>query len=213
MSPKTAFIFETNNDSYRKIRKKKYVQHPNGEIARKAFFMLADKHKAGVWDKFSIMGGLGSMAKWEKADLAKKDKVHFKTAGYQLLGDMFYKALMQAYFEHIANLPAEDPVVAQAKPVEVPTIPPTNPLTKTATAIQAKVAAPAPKQTSVSTPPAAAKAATSTATKTIPPTQRPKEATSAKAEVPMPQVLKQTAHSSTQSQIQVPLKPEAQNKK
>ena len=213
VSPMTAFIFETNNDSYRKIRKKKYVQHPNGEIARKAFFMLADKHKAGVWDKFSIMGGLGSMAKWEKADLAKKDKVHFKTAGYQLLGDMFYKALMQAYFEHIANLPAEDPVVAQAKPVEVPTIPPTNPLTKTATAIQAKVAAPAPKQTSVSTPPAAAKTATSTATKTIPPTQRPKETTSAKAEVPMPQVLKQTAHSSTQSQIQVPLKPEAQNKK
>ena len=115
VSPKTSFIFETNNDSYRKVRKKKYVQHPNGEIARKSFFMLAEKHKAGVWDKFSIMGGLGSMAKWEKADLAKKDKVHFKTAGYQLLGDMFYKALMQAYFDHIANLPAEAPVAAPPK--------------------------------------------------------------------------------------------------
>jgi lysophospholipase L1-like esterase len=114
VSPKTAFIFETNNDSYRKVRKKKYVQHPNGEVARKSFFMLADKHKAGVWDKFSIMGGLGSMAKWEKADLAKKDKVHFKTAGYQLLGDMFYKALMQAYFDHIADLPAEVPQAPQA---------------------------------------------------------------------------------------------------
>ncbi len=115
VSPKTAFIFETNNDSYRKVRKKKYVQHPNGEVARKSFFMLAEKHKAGVWDKFSIMGGLGSMAKWEKADLAKKDKVHFKTAGYQLLGDMFYKALMQAYFDHIASLPAEEPVAAPPK--------------------------------------------------------------------------------------------------
>lgn len=123
VSPKTAFIFETNNDSYRKVRKKKYVQHPNGEVARKSFFMLAEKHKAGVWDKFSIMGGLGSMAKWEKADLAKKDKVHFKTAGYQLLGDMFYKALMQAYFDHIASLPAEEPVV-------VP--PPTAPVEPTA---------------------------------------------------------------------------------
>ncbi len=115
VSPKTAFIFETNNDSYRKVRKKKYVQHPNGEVARKSFFMLAEKHKAGVWDKFSIMGGLGSMAKWEKADLAKKDKVHFKTAGYQLLGDMFYKALMQAYFDHIANLPAEEPSTKTTK--------------------------------------------------------------------------------------------------
>ena len=118
VSPKTAFIFETNNDSYRKVRKRKYVQHPNGEVARKSFFMLADKHKAGVWDKFSIMGGLGSMAKWEKADLAKKDKVHFKTAGYQLLGDMFYKALIQAYFDHIASLPAESPAVVQSKPAQ-----------------------------------------------------------------------------------------------
>ena len=127
VSPKTAFIFETNNDSYRKVRKKKYVQHPNGEVARKSFFMLAEKHKAGVWDKFSIMGGLGSMAKWEKADLAKKDKVHFKTAGYQLLGDMFYKALMQAYFDHIASLPAEEPVAAppKAPPVQATATTPT----------------------------------------------------------------------------------------
>jgi len=127
VSPKTAFIFETNNDSYRKVRKKKYVQHPNGEVARKSFFMLAEKHKAGVWDKFSIMGGLGSMAKWEKADLAKKDKVHFKTAGYQLLGDMFYKALMQAYFDHIASLPAEEPVAAPSKapPVQATATTPT----------------------------------------------------------------------------------------
>ena len=82
VNPNVAIIFETNN-------------------------MLAEKHKAGVWDKFSIMGGLGSMAKWEKADLAKKDKVHFKLSGYNLLGDLFYKALIQAYQEHIANLPAQ----------------------------------------------------------------------------------------------------------
>jgi lysophospholipase L1-like esterase len=236
VSPKTAFIFETNNDSYRKVRKKKYVQHPNGEVARKAFFMLADKHKAGVWDKFSIMGGLGSMAKWEKADLAKKDKVHFKTAGYQLLGDMFYKALMQAYFDHIASLPAEAPVVAQAKPAAAPapapapkTIPaassvapkaqaptaktasstattatataqaPTVPANaKTAATIQAKVAAPAPANAPATTP-----------AKTVAPPQMPKIAAAAHKDVPMPEVVKQTAQPA-QPQIQVPLKPQAQ---
>jgi lysophospholipase L1-like esterase len=239
VSPKTAFIFETNNDSYRKVRKKKYVQHPNGEVARKAFFMLADKHKAGVWDKFSIMGGLGSMAKWENADLAKKDKVHFKTAGYQLLGDMFYKALMQAYFDHIASLPAEAPVVAQAKPAAAPapapapkTIPaassvapkaqaptaktasstattatataqaPTVPANaKTAATIQAKVAAPAPANAPATTP-----------AKTVAPPQMPKIAAAAHKDVPMPEVVKQTAQPA-QPQIQVPLKPEAQDKK
>ena len=109
VNPNAAFIFETNNDMFRKVRKRRYVQHPVGEQARKAFFMLAEKHKAGIWDKFSLMGGLGSMAKWEKASLAKKDKVHFNQAGYHLLGDMFYKALIDAYQEHIANLPALEP--------------------------------------------------------------------------------------------------------
>lgn len=107
VNPNVAIIFETNNDMYRKVKKKRFVQHPNGDVARKAFFALAEKHKAGVWDKFGIMGGLGSMAKWEKADLAKADKVHFKLSGYNLLGDLFYKAIINSYQEHIANLPAE----------------------------------------------------------------------------------------------------------
>ena len=113
VNPNVAFIFETNNDMFRKVRKRRYVQHPVGEQARKAFFQLAEKHKAGVWDKFSLMGGLGSMAKWEKASLAKKDKVHFNMAGYHLLGDMFYKALIDAYQEHIANLPALEPAAKE----------------------------------------------------------------------------------------------------
>ena len=107
VNPNVAIIFETNNDMYRRVKKKRYVQHPNGDIARKAFFSLAEKHSAGVWDKFGIMGGLGSMSKWEKADLAKADKVHFKLAGYNLLGDLFYKAIINSYQEHIANLPAQ----------------------------------------------------------------------------------------------------------
>lgn len=113
VNPNAALLFETNNDSFRKVKKKRYVQHPNGEVARKSFYMLAEKYKAGIWDKFSIMGGLGSMAKWEKANLAKSDKVHFKLAGYNLLGDMFYKALIKAYQEHIANLPAQEPISTQ----------------------------------------------------------------------------------------------------
>lgn len=116
VNPNAAIIFETNNDMYRKGKKNKYIQHPNGEIVKTAFFTLAEKYKAGVWDKFTIMGGLGSMAKWEKADLAKKDKVHFKQAGYNLLGDLFYKALIQAYQEHIANLPAQEPEAPKPAP-------------------------------------------------------------------------------------------------
>ena len=112
VNPDVAMIFETNNDMYRKARKR-YVQHLAGETARQAFFKLAEKYKAGVWDKFYIMGGLGSMAQWEKANLAKKDKVHFNLAGYNLLGDLFFKAFLQAYQEHIARLPALEPYTPQ----------------------------------------------------------------------------------------------------
>lgn len=127
INPNVAFIFETNNDMYRKVKKRRYVQHPNGELARQAFFNTAKKHKAGVWDKFSIMGGLGSMAKWEKADLAKGDKVHFKLAGYNLLGDMFYKAFVNAYMDHIAALPAQEPVAPPPQPVKADTATTTAP--------------------------------------------------------------------------------------
>ncbi len=192
VSPKTAFIFETNNDSYRKVRKRKYVQHPNGEVARKSFFMLADKHKAGVWDKFSIMGGLGSMAKWEKADLAKKDKVHFKTAGYQLLGDMFYKALMQAYFDHIANLPAEDPVAVQAAKAAEQAMAQMTPQTA---AIAKQIAPKTVKDTPMKNSPMQATVASARKTK---------------AEMPMPKVMQQ-ASKNTQQKIQIPLKPDAQS--
>ena len=193
VSPKTAFIFETNNDSYRKVRKRKYVQHPNGEVARKSFFMLADKHKAGVWDKFSIMGGLGSMAKWEKADLAKKDKVHFKTAGYQLLGDMFYKALMQAYFDHIANLPAEDPVAAAQAQAAAEQA--TAQMTPQTAAIAKQVAPKAVKESPMKNSPMQATVASARKTK---------------AEMPMPKVMQQTSKN-TQQKIQIPLKPDAQS--
>ncbi len=109
VNPGVAIIFTTNNDSFRKKNRWRYIKHPNGEIAKQNFYKLAQKHKAAVWDLFSIMGGLGSMAEWEKAKLAKKDKVHFNSTGYKIIGDLFYEALLKAYSHHLSHLPAESP--------------------------------------------------------------------------------------------------------
>lgn len=99
INPDCAFVFVTNNDSFKKISRKKYRVNPNGAVAQKVFYDLAEENQAAVWDLFGLMGGLSSMAKWERAELAQRDKIHFKKAGYELLGDLLYNALIKLYYE------------------------------------------------------------------------------------------------------------------
>ena len=103
VNPDCALLFLTNNDSYKRLkrRKKRYEVNPNGLVVEQAFMEMGKKYNAAVWDQFDVMGGLKSMQEWEQAGLAQKDKVHFTKAGYQLLGDLLYNALIESYIEHI----------------------------------------------------------------------------------------------------------------
>ena len=58
---------------------------------------LAEKHDASLWDLFSVMGGLDSVKLWEEQGLAQKDKVHFTKKGYELVGNLFFDAFINAY--------------------------------------------------------------------------------------------------------------------
>jgi lysophospholipase L1-like esterase len=100
VSPDCAFVFITNNDSFRRIARGRYSVNRNGLIAQKALFYLAEQHQGGVWDLFTIMGGLSSMQRWERAGLAKVDKVHFTNEGYLLLGDLLYNALIEYFLSN-----------------------------------------------------------------------------------------------------------------
>ena len=106
VNPDCALLFLTNNDSYKRVRvkkKRRYEVNPNGKIVEDAFMEMGRQYNAAVWDQFDIMGGLRSMSDWEKAGLAQKDKVHFTNAGYQLLGDLLYNALITSYLEHVKS--------------------------------------------------------------------------------------------------------------
>jgi hypothetical protein len=100
VNPDCAFIFITNNDSFRKITKRKYSVNINGLIAKDAFYKIAQENQGGIWDLFSLMGGLRSMQTWQMNELAAKDKVHFSRAGYELLGNMLYNALIDFYLNN-----------------------------------------------------------------------------------------------------------------
>jgi lysophospholipase L1-like esterase len=100
VNPSCAFIFITNNDSYIKATRRRYNVNPNGRLAREVFYRLAAETGGAVWDQFEVMGGLKSMEQWRLAGLAQTDRVHFTNAGYQLVGNLFYNALIDAYLKH-----------------------------------------------------------------------------------------------------------------
>ena len=95
-SPDCAFIFITNNDSYRYVSRGMTYNH-NGPTVQKAMFELAKEYGAAVWDVYDIMGGKDSVIKWRNAGLVKSDRLHFTQEGYVLLGDMLYNALVDDY--------------------------------------------------------------------------------------------------------------------
>ncbi len=97
VAPETAIIFTTNNDSYLYRR---YV-NKNGEKVQESMFKMAENLQAGVWDMYSVMGGLNSIVLWENNHLAQHDKVHFTRDGYLLLGDLFFNALLQDFENYI----------------------------------------------------------------------------------------------------------------
>jgi len=93
VNPDCAFIFVTNNDSYRYVRRG-MTYNTNTETVRRAMMELAEEYGAGVWDLYAVMGGAHSVEKWRDAGLVKYDRLHFTDVGYSLLGDLFVEALM-----------------------------------------------------------------------------------------------------------------------
>lgn len=98
VNPDVAILLTTNNDSYynRKTPNKRAI------LVKEAMYELAERHDAAVWDLFEIMGGLNSIFQWQKNGLAKKDKIHLTPAGYKLVGDLLFEAILNAYKNYLA---------------------------------------------------------------------------------------------------------------
>lgn len=97
VNPDCAFVFITNNDSYKKVSRRNYAVNRNNLQVREVFYRLAEETKGAVWDQFDIMGGLKSMDKWRQNGYAKTDRIHFTAKGYKLLGDLFFNAFVDAH--------------------------------------------------------------------------------------------------------------------
>lgn len=102
-NPHCAFIFFTNNDSYKRV-KKKFYNNTNAVAVQQTMYNLAAQTGGAVFDQYKIMGGRTSMYKWYKHNLAKYDRIHFTTEGYELMGHLFYNAFLHAQLKCKQNL-------------------------------------------------------------------------------------------------------------
>ncbi len=95
--PDAAILLTVPNDSYLYRR---YVNR-NTEKVKDVILELAEKLDCGVWDFYSIMGGLNSIWVWNRFGLAKRDHIHFTRKGYELKGDLFFNAFLKSYDNYI----------------------------------------------------------------------------------------------------------------
>ena len=102
-NPQCTFLFITNNDSFKKISRRKSIPNRNALDVKQVMYELAEETGGAVWDLFEIMGGLGSMKRWNADGYAQRDKIHFTKIGYQLLGNLLFEAIQDAYNQTIID--------------------------------------------------------------------------------------------------------------
>jgi lysophospholipase L1-like esterase len=101
-APDAAILLTVPNDSY---LYKRYVNHNTFRI-REIIFDLARSENYGVWDFYTIMGGLNSSSAWYNNGLMKIDHIHFNKTGYILEGNLFFNAFLKSWEYHLISQPA-----------------------------------------------------------------------------------------------------------
>lgn len=106
--PQAKFIISVLPESlkgYRVKRRTYYRINPNVAAMRNILVETAAERKLAWWDLYTIMGGEGSMVKWHAAGMTDSKRIHFSPRGYQLQGELLYRALQESYDRFLQNNP------------------------------------------------------------------------------------------------------------
>jgi len=99
-NPNAGFLFTIPACSYR--RKK---PNPRLPLAGKTIIRFTADNNISYWDLQTASGGNNSAVNWKKNHLLRPDGVHYNLAGYDLQGNLFCKAFLNAYNAYVANRP------------------------------------------------------------------------------------------------------------
>lgn len=98
-NPSAPILLSIPPDSY----KRKTKRNPGVQNIRRYLLDYARDKNLPYYDLYEAGGGVHSADQWKKAELLRDDGVHFTRQGYELQGDMFYDALMNAYNAYVSN--------------------------------------------------------------------------------------------------------------
>lgn len=92
-APDASILLTVPNDSYLYRR----YANRNTELMKNVIFELAREYNCGVWDFYTIMGGLNSSQAWYAMDLMNYDRIHFNRKGYILKGELLFSAFLKGW--------------------------------------------------------------------------------------------------------------------
>lgn len=90
----------------------RYTPNKNVTAVRNQIIRAAEARGLPYWDLYRVARGEGAMARWFGAKLAHTDRIHLLREGYELQGELLYRALSGALRDHTAQRPLLDQQVA-----------------------------------------------------------------------------------------------------
>lgn len=97
-SPGAAIIITTAADSYKGRYPNKVLQQLNTSL-----YKYCAAKQIALWDLYRATNGYGAARHWVRLGLMQPDKIHFKSAGYRIMGDLFLQALLNGYNRFVSN--------------------------------------------------------------------------------------------------------------
>jgi lysophospholipase L1-like esterase len=95
--PDAVFLLSTPPDHRDRLGR----QHSRALMARNVIVEYAIQEGLAYYDLFELMGGSGSIALWQQAGLAQSDLIHLNSRGYRYIGQLFSRALLNAWEEYV----------------------------------------------------------------------------------------------------------------
>ncbi len=102
--PETILLLTTPPECYKRVtvnKKRTYVRNENSELAATSIVRFAKEENIACWDLFAVTGGKNSSRLWFDNKLMGRDRIHFTKEGYYDQAELFFRALMKRYNEHL----------------------------------------------------------------------------------------------------------------